>query len=145
MPSVINKIGFLLLLSSGLHAQPILKLNGPSQARYGLSTSVNAVITRNGITGPVRLIAEIPNDWVLKRAVNEKAILSQESNLVRAIWLDFPVKDTVMCSMQINIPVTFRGKGIVNAHLEYFDQNQKKSVSSAPFSIDVKKFYSRIL
>jgi hypothetical protein len=145
MPSVINKIGFLLLLSSGVQAQPILKLNGPSQARYGLSTSVNAVIIRNGITGPVRLVAELPNDWLLKKAVNEKALYSQDGHWVKAVWLDFPVKDTVMCSMQMNIPSSFRGKAIINAHLEYFDQNLKKSVSTAPFSIDVKKYYSRIL
>ncbi|MFM2285753.1 MAG: hypothetical protein RLZZ543_1250 [Bacteroidota bacterium] len=145
MPSVINKIGLLLLLAGGVQAQPILKLNGPSQARYGLSTSVNAVILRNGITGPVRLVAEIPSEWLLKKAVNEKALFSQDANWVKAVWLDFPVKDTVMCSMQMSIPASFRGKGIINAHLEYFDQNQKKTVKTAPFTIDVKKYYSRII
>ncbi len=144
MRFAISKTAFSILLASSLSAQPEFSMTGPSQARFGMSTSINFQIIRNNIIGPVRLVAEVPEGWSYITPFVESALYSQTGQHVRAVWLDFPIKDTVLCSMQLSIPETHRGNVVIKAHLEYFSNGEKKQVGCAPFPLNVRKYYSRL-
>lgn len=144
MRFVINSIASFLLVCSSGFAQPHLFLNGPTQARYGLSTTVNAVIVRNQFIGPARLITELPDGWQMRRFVNNEENSSQVGSIIKTVWFDFPAKDTLNYSILLYIPENFRGDALIKARLEYFSQGEKKSVQSAPFIIDVRRYYSRL-
>lgn len=144
MHLVINSIASFLLMSSSIYAQPLLFLSGPTQARYGLSTTVNAVIVRNQMIGPVRLITELPNGWQMRNFVNYEENSTQEGSIIKTVWFDFPSKDTLNYSMLLFIPENYRGNATIKAHIEYFSQGEKKRIQSAPFFIDVRKYYSRL-
>ncbi len=140
-----SKTAFFFLLGSSVWAQqPDIKINGASQARYGFSTSINVQIVRNDIKGPARFIAHLPDGWTLLNPVAETAMYSQTGNDAKAVWLEFPLKDTVYCSMQFNIPESYRGTASIQATLEYFINGNKKHVNSLPFPLEVRKFYSRL-
>jgi hypothetical protein len=123
---------------------PEININGASQARFGFTTSINIQIVRNEIKGPARLIAHLPDGWTLLDPVVESALYSQTGNDAKAVWLEFPLKDTVFCSMQFNIPDSYRGTASIQATLEYFKNGNKQRVSGIPFPIEVRKFYSRL-
>ena len=140
-----SKTAFFLLLGGSVWAQaPEIKISGASQARFGFSTSINIQIVRNEIKGPARLIAHLPEGWTLINPVVETALYSQTGNDAKAVWLEFPLKDTVYCSMQVNIPESYRGAASIQATLEYLNNGNKKHVKCNPFSIEVRKFYSRL-
>ena len=140
-----NKLAFFILLGGSVWAQnPEIKINGASQARFGYSTSINIQIVRNDVKGPARLIAHLPEGWTLLNPVAETALYSQTGNDAKAVWIEFPLKDTVYCSMQFNIPESYRGTASIQAKLEYFDNGNKKHVNCIPFPIEVRKFYSRL-
>ncbi len=144
MRSAISKTAFSILLASSLSAQPEFSMTGPSQGRFGMSTSINFQIIRKSVRGPVRLVAEVPENWSFITPLVESALYSQTGQNVRAVWLDFPIKDTVICSMQLAIPETHRGNVVIKAHLEYFSNGEKKQVGCAPFPINIRKYYSRL-
>ena len=140
-----SKLAFFFLLGGSVCAQnPEIKINGASQARFGFSTSINIQIVRNEVKGPARLIAQLPEGWTLIDPVAETALYSQTGNDAKAVWLEFPLKDTVYCSMQFNIPETYRGTASIQATLEYFKNGNKQHVNGIPFPIEVRKFYSRL-
>ena len=139
-----SKLALFILFGSSLFAQPEFSIDGASQARFGFSTSINIRIVRNGITGPVRLIAHLPEGWTLMNPVFETALYSQTGNDAKAVWLEFPLKDTTYCSMQLNIPESYRGAANIQAVIEYFKNGDKKHVIGKPFPIAVKKYYSRL-
>lgn len=139
-----SKLAFFMIWGSSLFAQPQFSMNGASQARFGLNTSLNIKIVRNELTGPVRLIAHLPDGWILMNPVFETALYSQTGNDAKAVWLEFPLKDTVLCSLQMNIPEDYRGTANIKAVLEYFKDGDKKQVSCQPFLIEVKRYYSRL-
>ena len=140
-----SKLAFFFLLGSSVWAQPpTIIINGASQARYGFSTSINIQIVRNDLKGPARLIAQLPDGWSLLNPVVESAMYSQTGNDAKAVWLEFPLKDTVYCSMQFNIPESYRGTAGIQVTLEYFNNGSKKHVNCSPFPIEVRRFYSRL-
>jgi hypothetical protein len=140
-----SKTAFFFLLGGSVWAQnPEVKINGASQARFGFTTSINIQIVRNDIKGPARLIAHLPDGWTLLNPVAETALYSQTGNDAKAVWLEFPLKDTVYCSMQFNIPESYRGTANIQATLEYFKNGNKQRVNGIPFPIEVRKFYSRL-
>lgn len=140
-----SKTAFFILLGSSVWAQqPSIRINGASQARFGFTTSINIQIVRNDIKGPARLIAHLPDGWTLLDPVAETALYSQTGHDAKAVWLEFPLKDTVYCSMQFNIPESYRGTASIQATLEYFKNGNKQRVNGIPFPIEVRKFYSRL-
>lgn len=140
-----SKLAFFFLLGGSVCAQnPEIKINGASQARFGFSTSINIQIVRNEVKGPARLIAQLPEGWTLIDPVAETALYSQTGNDAKAVWLEFPLRDTVYCSMQFNIPESYRGTASIQATLEFFNNGNKKHVNCIPFPIEVRKFYSRL-
>lgn len=138
-------ISSFCLFFATLHswAQPTMSLNGPTQARFGLSTTINTFIIRNATTGPVRMVTVLPDGWILRSADSNLGLIKQEGNLVKTVWLNFPLQDTVRQTLLVVIPQDHAGDAVIKSQLEYFKGDTKHQISASPFTIEVRKYYSR--
>jgi hypothetical protein len=133
----------LLFVTLNSWAQPTMSLNGPIQARFEHATTINTFIARNSITGPVRMVTELPQGWILRSSDSNLGLINQEGNLVKTVWLNFPLQDTVRQTLLLVIPKDHKGNAVIKSHLEYFKGDTKHQISASPFSIEVRKYYSR--
>ncbi|HOY48554.1 MAG TPA: hypothetical protein PL185_03130 [Flavobacteriales bacterium] len=142
MRLVISSISFILAALSSW-AQPTISLNGPKQARFGLPTVIKTEIVRNSTTGPVRLVTELPQGWILRSSDSNLGLINQEGNLVKTVWLNLPLQDTIRHSLLVIIPENHSGDAVIKAHLEYYSGDNIHHIACSPFAIEVRKYYSR--
>jgi hypothetical protein len=128
-----------------LQAQPDAFLTGAAQVRPGVGAGVELMIIRNGITGPVRFVQEIPAGWEAATLPVFNAQLSTVSNQLRIGWLNFPLRDTVKIAYELKIPIStpIGNQYQLNGRIEYFEGRRIRQVDIKPLQIKTVKFYSR--
>jgi len=135
----------LLFISCVVYSQPNAKIIAPSQARIGLSTTVNVQILSKNITGPARITINVPDNWDLEKYPGEIATVSQSNNQVRAIWLEFPRKDTVDVVFMLQLPTTNeKGNFMLSGWMDYMENGNPKRVEINQHTFKVVKYYTRI-
>ena len=140
-----NKLLILVfLITSALVAQPSVRLSGPTQARIGLSSGLNAKIESKGISGIVRLEIELPAGWTFEPYPGELASISQSGNRLRVIWMEFPQREVINVALMLKIPSDAPvGHVDLKGHLDYFIQGKKQRISIPAFDLRVVKYFTR--
>jgi hypothetical protein len=136
----------LLLPGTFIFAQPSAEQSGPVQVRPGFGTCLQLMVYRNGITGPVRFIQDLPAGWSADKLPVFNAELRVTDNKMRITWLNFPLKDTVTIAYEIKVPEKAAIGQVISlsGRLEYFEQGKIKQVAVKPQTIKTVKFYSRL-
>ena len=124
-------------------AQPVVRLSGPHQARPGNGTGFILSVERNGISGLVRFVQSLPEGWEITPSSASTPGVFQEAGLHKAIWLSFPLQDTVSYSYLIKIPPQADGTVMLTGKLEYFEDGKVKSVGLPPFQLKLRRHFSR--
>lgn len=142
-----NSLNFLFLLMSfsTLIAQPQIEFKGSKQARPGYGAGLKVKIARNGVTGLMRFVCDIPKDCSVNELNVTSAIISTSDNEMRAVWLTVPLKDTIFQEWEMKIPEDAKGKYTINGHLEYFKDGVKKSVPCNSIEIQLSPYFTRYL
>ena len=135
----------LLLSFSSLIAQPQIELRGSKQARPGYGAGLKIKIARNGVTGLMRFVSNVPKDCSINELNVSSATISTSDNEMRAVWLSVPLKDTIFQEWEMKIPEDAKGKYTINGHLEYFKDGVKKSVPCNSIEIQLSPYFTRYL
>jgi hypothetical protein len=136
---------FLLMSFSSLIAQPQIELRGSKQARPGYGAGLKLKIARNGVTGLMRFVCNIPKDCSVNELNVSSATISTSENEMRAVWLSVPLRDTIFQEWEMKIPEDAKGKYTISGHLEYFKDGVKKSVPCNSIEIHLSPFFTRYL
>jgi hypothetical protein len=142
-----NKLLILLFCLSfqNIIAQPKVEIFSSQQARPGFGAGIKIKIARNGITGLMRFVSEIPEGCTVNEMTVSSATLISYDNKLSALWLSVPLRDTIFQEWEMRIPETAKGKYIIKGRLEYFENGDKKSVSSNETEIQMSYYFSRYL
>jgi len=136
---------FILLSTKVLLSQPKVELLSSSQARPGYGAGFKIKIARNGATGLMRFVSNIPKECTVNELKINSAMLSSTENELRAVWLSVPLRDTIFQEWELKIPENAKGKYVIGGKLEYFVDGEKKSVSSNTVEIYLTPFFTRYL
>lgn len=134
----------LVVTYTGLRAQPEVRLYGPGQAKAGVYTGITLSIKRNGISGPVRFVQELPRNWKAELFPGARVHLSQTGTTLRLAWLSFPLKDSIHCSYGLRIPDDTGDEYLLGGTLEYFENGTLRQLPVTPHRVKLVKFYSRV-
>jgi len=141
-----NSVLTLFILLAGLcAAQPKVSLTGPEQARPGAGTGLVLKIERNGVQGIVRFIQEMPAGWEIIPSFEPFPGVSVEDGFHKAVWLSFPLADTVVYSYLLRIPPTENKTVILKGRLEYFENGKLVSFNVPAFEVKLRRHFSRFL
>lgn len=141
-----NNILFVFLFwSCSMLAQPEIELTGSLQARPGYGAGLKIKIARNGITGPMRFVSEIPKGCTVNELKISSATLTTSGNELRAIWLSVPLRDTIVQQWEMKIPEDAKEKFVISGHLEYFKDGIKKTVTCNSIEIHLSTYFTRYL
>ncbi len=136
----------LFALTQTLIGQPDVKISGVSHGRPGYSAGLDLEIVRKGITGPVRIKLNLPNDWKAKSyGFDQRASLKDIDGNTTILWLSLPIVDTVRFSFDVRIPDSqaLRSES-VSGVMEYFTaEGQKKTISISTHQIRVMRYFTR--
>jgi len=136
---------FLFWNFSTMIAQPKIELLGSHQARPGFGAGLRIKIARNGVTGPLRFVSNIPNGCSINELSISSAVLSTSENILRAVWLTAPLRDTIVQEWEMKIPENAKGKYTLNGHLEYFEDGVMKTIPSNLIEIYLTPYFTRYL
>ncbi|MEZ5172987.1 MAG: hypothetical protein R2850_05655 [Bacteroidia bacterium] len=148
MPSGINKLillSFFTVLISSLKAQPEIVLSGPDQIKIGTSTVIKISLTGTKlINGPARLELNIPEGWQIENYPGEVASFTQDGNIARVVWLEFPSRDSLNISAMIRLPSKEdTGSFSITGSFDYLDKGKPKTISTLPKTIRISRYFSR--
>jgi hypothetical protein len=133
------------MCSLSLNAQPKVELFSARQARPGLGAGLKIKIARNGVTGMMRFVSNIPGGCSISELKISSATLSSTGNEMRALWLSVPLRDTIYQEWELKIPENAKGKYTINGRLEYFVDGVKKSVPSNSIEIILTPYFTRYI
>ena len=136
----------VLGLNQGLIGQPEVKISGVEHGRPGYSAGLDIEIVRRGISGPVRVKLNLPNDWKAKSyGFDKRATLQDIDGKTTILWLSLPVIDTVRYSFDVRIPDSQAIKSeYVSGVLEYFTEDgQKKAINISAHQIKLMRYFTR--
>jgi len=141
-----NVLVFFILFSFiTLKAQPQIELIGSKQARPGYGAGFKVKIARNGITGLMRFVCNIPKGCTVNELKVSSATISSKENEMRAIWLSVPLRDTIFQDWEMKIPENAKGKYTISGQLEYFKDGKKHSVPCNSIEIHLTPYFTRYL
>jgi len=135
----------MLLGTSLLIAQPKIELIGSRQARPGYGAGLKIKITRNGVTGLMRFVCNVPKNCSVNELKVSSATLSYTENELRAVWLSVPLRDTIYQEWELKIPENAKGKYSISGQLEYFHDGVKKTIPSNVAEIYLSPYFTRYL
>ena len=136
----------VLGLNQGLIGQPEVKISGVEHARPGYSAGLDIEIVRRGISGPVRVKLNLPNDWKAKSyGFDKRATVQDIEGKTTILWLSLPVVDTVRYSFDVRIPDSQPiNSEYVSGVLEYFTaEGQKKTINISAHQIKLMRYFTR--
>ena len=143
-----SKIGsFVLMLGFALNSNgQSLRLSGGEIARPGYTAALQIEIARGEMSGPVRLSMPLPANWKAEAPYESRdASVIASANELQLVWLDFPLKDTVRCTIGLRIPDNEELKPVtLTGNLAYFDANgTMRKIAPASHSFKVLRYFSR--
>ncbi|MBX7203005.1 MAG: hypothetical protein IT240_02835 [Bacteroidia bacterium] len=142
-----TKLLCLLLSLAGQisYAQPEAFLSGPEQIRPGHGTGLVLTIYRNGITGPIRFVQKIPKGWQAGPLPVFNADMQVVENQIQITWLQIPLNDTIQIAYELHVPKTenIGQTYLLDAQLQYFENNNRKAIAVRPQVLKIVKFFSR--
>lgn len=136
-------LALTVFLCSICAAQPKVHLTGPEQAKPGAGTGFVLMIERNGIDGTVRFVQDLPSGWSVTQSISSIPGVYQEEGFHKAVWLSFPLLDTVVYSYQLRIPPSENGSVFLKGRLEYFEKGKLMIINVPAFEIKLRRHFSR--
>jgi hypothetical protein len=136
----------VLLFGADVSAQAEVKLKSNSYGRPGYGASITVQVIGKEIFGPVRFVQQLPAGWNAKSLEKKQTgKLSQQGDLLRLLWLEKPVVDTLNFTYELNIPESEKvGYVSLAGKLEYFDaQGNKRSLNCEPSQLRIIPYFSR--
>jgi hypothetical protein len=141
---ILATLVLILLVDSSWSQQ--IKLDAGKVMRPGLSSVLSLKILRNHISGPVRCIVDLPEDWRLEKYyLNDFVRIEQNGSQATVSWLEFPMMDTLYYDVQVYVPQDQPQNYVqIGATLYYFDPSGKLvAIRANDISVRVMKYFSR--
>jgi hypothetical protein len=143
-----SRLSLWVLFTLGLNvcSAQSFRIKGGETARPGFMTTLQLEVVRGDIAGPVRFAMPLPTNW--KASIpfeNYGASLLSARDEVQLVWLDFPLVDTLRCTIALQVPDDQVLQPVVIAgSLSYFDtMGAQKKLPSSSHSFKVMRYFSR--
>lgn len=137
---------FTMGVNAWAFCQPSARITGVGHGRPGFNAGLNVEVVPGGISGPVRVILDLPKEWKAKSyGFDKRASLKEIDGKSTILWLSMPVLDTVRYSFDVAIPESqILQPVVVSGILEYFNSDgQKRTIPISSHQLKMMRYYSR--
>lgn len=111
--------------------------NIPSQMNPGDEIIAEITINKGSVAGFVKFQQDYPEGFLVSEVDSKGGNFSFVENSLKIVWISFPSENEVKIKYKLSVLSTANGAKTINGKISYLDNNDKKTFTLSPISLNI--------